>query len=213
MLVECIRNETIYGKTIPAKEPLGKWKKKIPLKWFFFLFASDKWSKCVVIIWFSCHSKTPWRPHFFHDGISLNVIAAVDIMPPIKPSIAGYNDNDSWIAYLFSYKDLTILSVIVYLSIVELILILGIYVWKTKTLFIFVYNQSQEFHPIISLFTKSSKAGLSHPSDRIRFHCSFIVPYLKQFFIQCSHMKFFKPLVIHSNAVNFMTSWLNLTLL
>lgn len=36
-------------------------------------------------IWFSCHSNTPSNPHFLHDGISLTVIAAVAIIPEIKP--------------------------------------------------------------------------------------------------------------------------------
>jgi hypothetical protein len=34
-------------------------------------------------------------PHFFHDGISVIVIAAVDNTPPIKPMIKGYNDSTS----------------------------------------------------------------------------------------------------------------------
>src|SRR5919108_1888570 len=42
--------------------------------------------------------------------------------------------------------------------------------------------------PIISLFMKFSKAGFNHLSDRICSHCSPIVPYLKQFFIQCSKL-------------------------
>jgi uncharacterized membrane protein (GlpM family) len=40
---------------------------------------------------------------------------------------------------------------------------------------------------IISLFTKFSKSGFNHLSDCICFHCSPIVPYLKQFLIHCNH--------------------------
>ena len=40
---------------------------------------------------------------------------------------------------------------------------------------------------IISLFRKFSKSGFNHLSDCISFHCSPIVPYLKQFLIHCNH--------------------------
>lgn len=48
---------------------------------------------------------------------------------------------------------------------------------------------------IISLFMKPSKSGLNHLSDSTCFHCSPIVPYLKQFLIHSNHL-------VHSSSLS-----------
>jgi hypothetical protein len=73
------------GKAIPTRIPFKKWKNKIPLIWIISFSSYEMLNSFLVIIWFSCHSKTPNKCHFLYDGISVNVITAVDTKPPIKP--------------------------------------------------------------------------------------------------------------------------------
>ena len=86
---------TINWKAIPASTPFRKWKKKIPLKWISVLDSLNNHS---AIIWFSCHSNTPWKRWRFHDGISVKVIKAVDARPPKRP-LRKYDDTLEAISY------------------------------------------------------------------------------------------------------------------
>ena len=92
MISKNINKETIKGKAIPARVPFRKWKKNIPLKCIPFL--SERRSRRFDKIWFSCHSKRPYKPHLFHEGISVNVIIEVDTIPPIIPIRKGYNNGN-----------------------------------------------------------------------------------------------------------------------
>lgn len=79
------REIIMNGKAIPTRVPFRKWNKKIPLIWIVSFSSFEMLNSFLVITWFSCHSKTPYRCHFLQDGISVNVITTVDTRPPIKP--------------------------------------------------------------------------------------------------------------------------------
>src|SRR5688500_8692356 len=70
-------------------------------------------------------------------------------------------------------------TAIVYSLCIELALVLIYQAWKSVGL--------DPGFGTISSFRKFSKSGFNHLSVCICFHCSPMVPYLKQFLIHCNH--------------------------
>jgi len=81
--------ETLAGKIhsaiknpIPPNPPFRKCRVNIPVKW---VLSDSNFKTLVTMIWFSCHSKTPYNPHLLQDGNSVRVMSKVENNPATNP--------------------------------------------------------------------------------------------------------------------------------